>query len=131
GGNVTGATFLGSLVAAKQLSLLRDVVPGLATLGLLINPTNPSSALIARDVQVAVRLLGLKLVTADVVSESKLDEAFVRFTEHKIGGPHHRQSHFFPAKRRPVCSPRREEYIPLLLRGWRFSRRWRVDELWR
>jgi putative ABC transport system substrate-binding protein len=39
GGNVTGAGFLGSLVAAKQLSLLRDIVPTLATLRLLLNST--------------------------------------------------------------------------------------------
>jgi putative tryptophan/tyrosine transport system substrate-binding protein len=44
GGNVTGASFLGSLVAAKQLGLMRDIVPDLGTLGLLLNPTNPSTA---------------------------------------------------------------------------------------
>jgi putative tryptophan/tyrosine transport system substrate-binding protein len=49
GGNVTGASFLGSLVAAKQVSLLREIVPGLATLGLLLNPNNPSSVSIAKD----------------------------------------------------------------------------------
>ena len=59
GGNVTGVSFLGSLVAAKQLSLLREIVPGLATLGLLLNPTNPSAVLTASDVQAAVQPLGL------------------------------------------------------------------------
>jgi putative ABC transport system substrate-binding protein len=41
GGNVTGASFLGSLIAAKQISLLRDTAPRLATIGLLIEPLNP------------------------------------------------------------------------------------------
>ena len=86
GGNVTGASFLGSLVAAKQLSLLRDTVPGLKTLGLLLNPANPSSVLTARDVEVAVQPLGLKLVIADAVSDGDIDKAFARFIEQKIDG---------------------------------------------
>jgi ABC-type uncharacterized transport system substrate-binding protein len=34
GGNVTGATFLGSMAATKQIGLLRDMVPKLETIGL-------------------------------------------------------------------------------------------------
>jgi putative ABC transport system substrate-binding protein len=86
GGNVTGASFLGSLIAAKQLSLLRDMVPGLTTLGLLLNPTNPASVLAARDVQGAVQALGLKLVTVDAVSEGDIDKAFGQFVEKRIDG---------------------------------------------
>src|SRR2546425_8023874 len=52
GGNVTGATFLSSMAAAKQIGLLRDLVPRLATIGLLVNPLNaPTAAAITRDVQ--------------------------------------------------------------------------------
>src|SRR5436190_1787509 len=41
GGNVTGVTFMGSMIASKQIGLLRDMVPRLATIGLLLNPANP------------------------------------------------------------------------------------------
>ena len=86
GGNVTGASFLGSLVAGKQLSLLRDILPGLATVGLLLNPTNPSSALAARDVQAAAHPLGLKLVTMDAVIDGDIDKAFAQFVEQRVDG---------------------------------------------
>src|SRR5215472_2266271 len=86
GGNVTGASFLGSLVGAKQFSLLRDMVPGLATLGLLLNPTNPASVLTARDVESAAQPLGLELVTADAVNDGDIDKAFAQFVEQRIDG---------------------------------------------
>ena len=44
GGNLTGMTQLFSEVAAKQLELLHDLVPGAKVIGLLVNPDFPESA---------------------------------------------------------------------------------------
>jgi putative tryptophan/tyrosine transport system substrate-binding protein len=44
GGNVTGATFLSVELGAKRLELLRDLVPKIASIGLLVNPKNPNAA---------------------------------------------------------------------------------------
>ena len=61
-GNVTGVNFLVKTLAAKRLELLRELVPGSATLiGFFSNPTNPASEPEIRDVQDAARALGLKL----------------------------------------------------------------------
>ena len=43
-GNVTGATWLNNTMAAKRLELLREMVPGGGTIGLLVNPANPNAA---------------------------------------------------------------------------------------
>ena len=43
GGNVTGATFLVNTLSAKRLELLRDLVPAVKVMGLLVNPKNPAS----------------------------------------------------------------------------------------
>jgi putative ABC transport system substrate-binding protein len=83
GGNVTGATFLGSLVASKQVSLLRDMLPQFDTLGLLLSPTNPSSPAIARDVQEAARPLQLRLVTAAATTERDIETGFEKFVEQR------------------------------------------------
>src|SRR5262245_35480200 len=42
GGNITGATFLTSALGAKRLGLLRDLVPGVEVIALLVNP-NPAA----------------------------------------------------------------------------------------
>jgi putative tryptophan/tyrosine transport system substrate-binding protein len=108
-------------VAAKQVSLLRDIVPGLATLGLLLNPTNPSSVLIAKDVQVAVQPLGLKLVTADAASEGDIDKAFAQFIEQKIDGLIIGSAIFFLRNRERLIALAASHAIPSIFNDREFS----------
>jgi putative tryptophan/tyrosine transport system substrate-binding protein len=121
GGNVTGASFLGSLVAAKQVSLLRDIVPGLATLGLLLNPNNPSSVLIAKDVQVAVQPLGMRLVTADAASEGDVDKAFTKFIEQKVHGLIIGSAIFFLRNRERLIALAASHAIPSIFNDREFT----------
>jgi putative ABC transport system substrate-binding protein len=41
GGNVTGLTFFNPELAAKRLELLKETLPGLTDVGVLLNPVNP------------------------------------------------------------------------------------------
>ena len=41
GGNVTGSTFFNPELAAKRLELLKEAMPGLTDVGILLNPANP------------------------------------------------------------------------------------------
>ncbi len=43
GGNATGVTFLLAELGAKQLGLLRELVPAATRIGLLVNPNNTTS----------------------------------------------------------------------------------------
>ena len=85
GGNVTGTSFVGSALAPKQVGLLRDMVPGLATIGLLLATTNLTSTLVVKDVRAAVQTTGLKVVAVETSSEGDIDAAFAQFTEQRIG----------------------------------------------
>jgi putative ABC transport system substrate-binding protein len=85
GRNVTGTTFLGSLVAPKQIGLLRDIVPGLTTIGLLLNPANPMTPSVEKDVQTAAQSVGLKVIVAAANSGPEIDAAFAEFAEQRIG----------------------------------------------
>jgi putative ABC transport system substrate-binding protein len=84
GGNITGATFLGGMVNTKEIGLLRDLVPKLATVGLLVASTNAMTPLILRDVQAAAQSVGLKLVVAEAASERDIDKAFAQFVEQRV-----------------------------------------------
>src|SRR5262249_60330322 len=44
GGNVTGITSLNTVVASKRLELLLESVPKASSIGLLLNPSNPTPA---------------------------------------------------------------------------------------
>src|SRR5262245_58595059 len=88
GGNVTGATNLGSMAATKQIGLLRDMVPRLGAIGLLVVPLATAAAIMAsaitRDVQSAAQAAGIKTVVVEVNSERDLDAAFAQLVEQRI-----------------------------------------------
>ena len=43
GGNVTGLTYFQPELAAKRLELLKEIMPGLTDVGILLNSTNPAN----------------------------------------------------------------------------------------
>jgi putative tryptophan/tyrosine transport system substrate-binding protein len=79
GGNVTGVTWLNNTMAAKRLELLREVVPGGGTIGVLVNPANPNAAPEAADLQAAARALGQQLHVENAHVEGEIDAAFSGF----------------------------------------------------
>jgi len=85
GSNVTGVTFLGTALAAKRLELLREIVPGMTDVGLLVNPKGTLAEFPVKDVGEATQRLGLHLHVGNVSSESDIDTAFTAFSQAKIG----------------------------------------------
>jgi ABC-type uncharacterized transport system substrate-binding protein len=76
-GNLTGVTFFGgSLLGGKRLELLRELVPKLALVAVLIDPDN--LAFDVPSIETAARALGLQIVLVKPASESDLDAAFAR-----------------------------------------------------
>jgi ABC transporter substrate binding protein len=61
GGNITGVTQLSSELLSKRLGLLHDLLPAVATIGFLLDPTYPGAESQARDLQDAARSLGLQV----------------------------------------------------------------------
>jgi putative ABC transport system substrate-binding protein len=83
GGNVTGATTLGTQVATKQIGLLRDMIPKLATIGLLMSPLVPMAASITREVQAAAQAVGLQTVVVNLKGERDIDAAFAQLVDQR------------------------------------------------
>jgi putative ABC transport system substrate-binding protein len=76
GGNVTGATFLSVELGAKRLELLRDLVPKIASIALLVNPNNPNALPQTTEMQAATSALGLHLDILSADSQSAFDSVF-------------------------------------------------------
>jgi putative ABC transport system substrate-binding protein len=62
GGNVTGLSNEQRDLGGKRLEILREIVPGLARLGVLANPRNPTAMLNVAEVRDAAPKLGLEIV---------------------------------------------------------------------
>ena len=86
GGNVTGVTSLGTEVGPKRLELLHELTPTAKTFALLVNPTNPNSAILARDLQAAARTLGLELHVLHASAERDFDNVFTTLVQLRAGG---------------------------------------------
>jgi putative ABC transport system substrate-binding protein len=88
GGNVTGVSFLSSLLGAKRLELLRQLVPKTTTIGVLVSPNTPDTEAERRDVQAAALALGLQLIILDVSSERDIEAAFATLVERGASALH-------------------------------------------
>jgi putative ABC transport system substrate-binding protein len=84
-GNVTGIAFMFTRLGAKNLELLRELVPNASLIAALANPINPNAEPQLRDLQAAARTLGVELVTVGASNEAEIDSAFSTLSERKIG----------------------------------------------
>jgi putative tryptophan/tyrosine transport system substrate-binding protein len=83
GGNLTGINFLLTELAAKRLELLREMLPTVKRLAVLVNPaqvSNTESTL--REVQVGAEAMGLHIRVHNVGTRREIDAAFAGF-EHE------------------------------------------------
>jgi putative ABC transport system substrate-binding protein len=76
GGNVTGVTNIGAVLAGKRLELLKETVPTLTRVALLWHPQNPGSAQQWKESQLPARELGLHLHSMEASSADKFEAAF-------------------------------------------------------
>jgi putative ABC transport system substrate-binding protein len=80
GGNLTGINILTAELAAKRLDLLRELVPGAARVGVLVNPTNATTTeSTLRDVAAAARATGLQINVANASTGPEIEVAFASF----------------------------------------------------
>jgi putative ABC transport system substrate-binding protein len=86
GSNVTGVTFLGGVLAAKQLEVLHETVPKGVVIGLLENPTNPNAEQVRRELQAASDSLGRSLLIARATVERDIELAVSSLVQRGIGG---------------------------------------------
>jgi putative tryptophan/tyrosine transport system substrate-binding protein len=85
GGNVTGVTNVTTTLAAKRLDILHNLVPSTASIGVLIDPTGPSSSQQRADLQEAATALGLQLIFLNTSNETEIEAAFAILLRQRIG----------------------------------------------
>jgi putative ABC transport system substrate-binding protein len=85
GGNVTGISWFGSLLAAKGLGLLHELVPRASVIALLANPKLPEAARTISDAQQAARELGLQLAVFNVSTPIEINAAFATLVQRGAG----------------------------------------------
>jgi putative tryptophan/tyrosine transport system substrate-binding protein len=114
GGNITGATFLTSALGAKRLGLLRDLVPGVEVIALLVNPNTAAGQSQTRDVQDAARALGQRLVVLNADSDASLDGSFAALGREHVGALLVGGDPFFDSRRDRVVALVSQHRMPAI-----------------
>jgi putative ABC transport system substrate-binding protein len=81
GGNMTGIYSQAGDLVAKNLGLLRELVPKAKTVAVLANTTNPNAESFTRDVQAAASALGLQLHVLRATTETEIEAAFANLIQ--------------------------------------------------
>ena len=76
GRNITGVTMIAGLLEPKRLELLRDLVPTVTVVYILVNPNNGGVLQDIPTVAAAAGKLGLELKVVQAGTESEIDGAF-------------------------------------------------------
>jgi putative tryptophan/tyrosine transport system substrate-binding protein len=76
GGNITGLTMLLTDLSAKELQLLKEVLPDARRIGVVWNPTTPSHPPALRAVEAASAKLGVALQMVPLTTVKDFDRAF-------------------------------------------------------
>jgi putative ABC transport system substrate-binding protein len=76
GGNTTGLASSAQDTAPKQLELLRAVVPSLTRVGVLVNPDDPYTISLVKNLYAGAQTAGIMLTRMDVRKAQDIDSVF-------------------------------------------------------
>jgi putative tryptophan/tyrosine transport system substrate-binding protein len=87
GGNLTGIYTFNATLAAKRLELMHELVPSATSVAYLANPTNSVFGKIeTKELEVAARALGVRLLILNASHESEFEVAFRTLVNERAGG---------------------------------------------
>jgi putative ABC transport system substrate-binding protein len=85
GGNATGVTLLTNLMEPKRLGLLRELVPGVPLIGVLLNPKFAPASHQLQQVEEAARSIDQRILVANASNDKELETAFAALTSERVG----------------------------------------------
>ena len=118
GGNLTGVTFMNAELMPKRLELLSELVPQASVIALLVNPDNPGTEPMIRDVQEAARAKPVQLRVLRASTESEIDTAFAALAQVQAGALVLAADPFFGQRRDQLVALAARHAVPAIA-DWR------------
>jgi putative ABC transport system substrate-binding protein len=114
GGNLTAVTPSSSVLSAKRLELLRELVPTATLIGVMLNPKILESAIQLQDIEEAAHTLGLQIHVVNASSEQEIDAAFASFVQKGIGALVSGLDPFFDTRRDQIVALAARYAVPTI-----------------
>jgi putative ABC transport system substrate-binding protein len=116
GGNVTGIWMFGGddALVGKRIELLKEIVPALSRIGVMISSGDPSDEIVLRLLPAATRALGVTTKVFDVRTDAELEAAFAQAARDGLQGLFISQNPFFLARRAEVAALTARARLPAI-----------------
>ena len=119
GGNVTGVSFLNSVLAAKRLELLHQIVPKATIIAAMSeNSSSPDIEAERRDLLAAAQAIGQQLIVLDVSIDREIETAFTTLVQRGVGALHVGTGAFMNSQRDRIVALAARHRIPAIY-NWR------------
>ena len=84
GGNITGSSFFNPELAAKRIELVKESMPSLKQLAVLVNPDNPVFGPVLKVMEATAKALKIELLQFPVRAPKEFDEIFAAMAAKKM-----------------------------------------------
>jgi putative ABC transport system substrate-binding protein len=113
GGNLTGVTASNVEVIAKRVQLLHEVVPAATLVAFLVNPANAAATKAElTEVQIAARVLGLRLMVINTTTPAEIETAFATIVAERAGALLISGESFFNGRRDQIVALAARDRVP-------------------
>jgi putative tryptophan/tyrosine transport system substrate-binding protein len=86
GGNLTGLSLMTTDLSGKKLELLKEAVPNLSQVALLLDPTVLEKEKVIKAHQVAAEALALSLRSVEIETPDEIEPAFAKMVQDGVNG---------------------------------------------
>jgi ABC-type uncharacterized transport system substrate-binding protein len=115
GGNITGVTNIGAELAGKRLEILKEIIPAVSKVAVLINPNDPIAAPQLASARAAARNLSIQLEPIlEIRSGNDLKSAFDAATRARVGAALRMIDPLESALRRQTAAMAIEHRLPII-----------------
>jgi putative tryptophan/tyrosine transport system substrate-binding protein len=86
GGNITGVNSMSNELGAKRLELLHELLPAATRFAVLVNPKNPLTESLTKDVRAMATAIGRQVEVFSAETEGDIDTAFSVLVQRRADG---------------------------------------------
>src|SRR5215468_2293193 len=121
-GNLTGINFYNSELVAKQLELLRELVPQAIAVAVFVNPANANTfEATSRDIEPAARAMGLEIKLLRASTSREIDAAFAGLASERSDALFVGNDAFFNSRRVQLVQLAAHHRLPAIYSGREYS----------
>jgi putative tryptophan/tyrosine transport system substrate-binding protein len=114
GGNATGMQMFTTMLEAKRLGLLHELVPRAQTLGILLNPNFTTAQKQLVDLQEAAKLIGLRLQVFRASNGAEIEAAYEAIARERIPAVMVAADVFFDTRRDQLIALAARHAVPVM-----------------